>query len=414
MKEKRHKNLLIATSTFPQGPEDKATARFVLDLALSMREHYKVFVLAPHYPGGRSFEEYEGIKVIRFKYFVPTKLEALATGSGMLSAVRKNPLTLLQLPFFILCELLALIRTARRYDIDIINSHWAVPQGVLAAITCKMLRIDHVVTLHAAGVFLLRRMGFLGRMLLRFTANNSDRFLPVSSYIDSVAKEIADMELNSVIIPMGVDPDRFKPLLSREDAKVKLDIADRKAFLFVGKFVEKKGIKTLLSAADMLKRKRDDFTILLVGGGILEEDMKNLSQELSLNDNVKFLGWVNNFLLRDIYTASDVVVIPSVFDRKGETEGMPVVVLESLAAGRSILASRISGIPDVVKDGINGCLVEPASSEDLCRQMDKLIDTDLGSYESKAIETAEEYSYENIAIKYRDAMDDRSSSVEVL
>lgn len=409
MKEKRHKNILIATSTFPQGPEDKATARFVLDLALSLREHYKVFVLAPHYPDGKVFEEYEGITIIRFKYFFPTKLEALATGGGMLSAVRKNPLTLIQMPFFIICELLALIRTVRKYNIDIINSHWAVPQGVLSAITCKILKKDHVVTLHAAGVFLLKRMGSLGKLLLMFIANNSDMFLPVSSYIDSVAKGITGMDLKSRIIPMGVDLDRFKPSLSREDAKVKLDIPNRKTFLFVGKFVEKKGIKILLRAADLLKRKRGDFTILLVGGGILEEDMKALTSEFSLNDNVKFLGWVNNFLLRDVYTASDVVVIPSVFDRKGETEGMPVVVLESFAAGRSILASRISGIPDVVKDSVNGWLVEPGSAEALFRRMDKLIDMDLSSYESKAIETAEKYSYKNIAIKYREAINDTVS-----
>ena len=106
-----------------------------------------------------------------------------------------------------------------------------------------------------------------------------------------------------------------------------------------------------------LKKTGKDFSVIIAGGGPEEDKIKTLAKELDVLDKVSFIGWTNNNELPAYYTASDIVVVPSIFDSKGETEGMPVVVNEALSSGVPVIGSRISGIPDVVIPGENGWLL---------------------------------------------------------
>ncbi|MBU1084105.1 MAG: glycosyltransferase, partial [Candidatus Omnitrophica bacterium] len=101
-----------------------------------------------------------------------------------------------------------------------------------------------------------------------------------------------------------------------------------------------------------------DFKVVIAGGGPLEERLKNDAAGRGLTGLIEFAGWKKNDELPEIYSASDVVVVPSVFDSKGESEGMPVVINEAFAAGVPVLASGISGITDLVENGRNGWLAE--------------------------------------------------------
>ena len=392
------KRLLVLTSTFPLSKDDNVSARFVYDSAKSLTAYYDVSVLCPHGWGASTHEKIEGMEVRRFRYAIPTGLEMLVTGEGMLTNIRSNPLLVMLLPVFLLCELIAFIQEIRRNRIDIVNTHWMIPQGLVAAIAKRSFGFRHVMTVHAADIFSLKRYGRFGKMLGRFIIRNTDMVLPVSTYIRDVIEEVAGAGFDHRIISMGADIERFKPAPQRQDSTF--------TYLFVGKIVEKKGLRFLLEAVKELDNDQMRFQLIVVGGGRSKEKMQAHARSLGIADKVRFLGWVNHAGLAQIYNESDVVVVPSVFDHKGETEGMPTVIPEAMACGIPVIASNISGIPDIVKDGYNGWLTIPGDPMDLAQKMRSVYNCkDMKAYRDNCVNTAAAYSWKNRAQAYYDAIE---------
>jgi glycosyltransferase involved in cell wall biosynthesis len=105
---------------------------------------------------------------------------------------------------------------------------------------------------------------------------------------------------------------------------------------------------------------------------------------------------------------SDIVVIPSIIDSYGETEGMPAVLLESLAMGLLVVASKVSGIPDVVEDGVNGWLIAPNDIDALVKKITEVLTMDNSSLKKIAENariTAKRFDWVNIGKIYRECID---------
>ena len=160
------KKLLLFASTFPRWENDTEIPRFVIELGVELRKYFEVYALAPHTPGAAHSETLEGIKVIRFPYFYPETKQRLAYGTGMMARMKSNPWSYLQVPFFLFCQWRALRRTVRKYKIDIVNSHWMIPQGFIASLLPAAWSCKQVLTIHAAGLFALRRLP-LGKSMAR-------------------------------------------------------------------------------------------------------------------------------------------------------------------------------------------------------------------------------------------------------
>jgi glycosyltransferase involved in cell wall biosynthesis len=92
---------------------------------------------------------------------------------------------------------------------------------------------------------------------------------------------------------------------------------------------------------------------------------------------VRFVGSVDGSEKQKLLQACDVVVIPSVILAHGQTEGTPVVCLEAMAAGKAIIASRVGGIPEIIQDGVNGFLVEPARIGELRKTLQRVLDDEI-------------------------------------
>lgn len=401
------KRLLITTSTFPRNADDSISARFILDLALALRDYYEVYVLTPHSYSARGKEVINNVKVYRFRYFFILSLQALSSGNGMLHDIKKNPIAILQLPFFFISEFIAILKIVRQEKIDVINSHWIFPQGIIGAVVKRLLGLKHIVTVHAAGIFLLARFRKPGIILAHFISRHTDCFLPVSSFIANLTERLSGSWKKHKVIPMGVDINRFRPDSDKDTLRSILSLSNKFTFLFVGKFIEKKGIGVLLKACNILKNDGYDFNLLLVGGGRLKRQIKDLVSVLSLSEYARFMGVIKNKNLRSIYTASDVVVVPSIIDRGGQSEGMPVVINEAMACGIPVIASNVSGISDTVKGDFNGWFFPPGNFQELAQLMKKTMSiTNMEFYIQNAIKAAKENSWEHIAQKYYSAIEE--------
>jgi glycosyltransferase involved in cell wall biosynthesis len=163
---------------------------------------------------------------------------------------------------------------------------------------------------------------------------------------------------------------------------VPLGLADGKALrapdgrsrvVFIGRFVPKKGLDTLLHACALLRDGGLDVNCHLWGGGDEEPRLRALAGRLDLGTRVVFEGPIANEHVYSVMNRDDVFVCPSRIMPDGERDGIPVALLETMAAGIPIVSTTVSGIPELVEDGINGYLVRPDDAEALAACLARLL-----------------------------------------
>jgi glycosyltransferase involved in cell wall biosynthesis len=130
--------------------------------------------------------------------------------------------------------------------------------------------------------------------------------------------------------------------------------------------VEKKGFPFLVEAAARVP----GIHAVIAGEGDLRRPLEARAREIGAP--VSFPGSLDRTTMAAALANADVVVIPSVVDSAGNVDGLPNALLEALAAGRAIVASRVAGIPDVVEDGRNGLLVAPRDADALAAALRRL------------------------------------------
>ena len=168
------------------------------------------------------------------------------------------------------------------------------------------------------------------------------------------------------IIDNGIDPDRFDLTDSGEAVRREFDL-DRSVNVIgiIGNLGYEKGHQYLLMAAKEIVEIEKAVKILIIGGGSLRTHLENETARLGLSNNVIFAGYRKD--IPDIISALDIFVIPSV------KEGLPMVLLEAMAAKKPVVASKVGAIPKVILDDSLGILVEPGNVSQLTQAILSLI-----------------------------------------
>jgi len=228
----------------------------------------------------------------------------------------------------------------------------------------------------------------------RFLASLCDAFVV---YSDSFVRDAIRMGVNESkihVIPLGVDIRKFRPDLPVAAIRESLGLRpDDVVLLFVGRLVPIKRISLLLKVFKRVARERDDVKLLIVGDGPL----KSLILEAMKEDSrILYLGPREDVNM--IMAASDVLILPS------RSEGVPSVILEAQACGMPVIASRTGGIPDVVKHGRTGLLVDVNDLHGLIRALRRLINNPelrrtMGQ-EARRLIKERDFSIENFVAKY--------------
>jgi glycosyltransferase involved in cell wall biosynthesis len=172
-------------------------------------------------------------------------------------------------------------------------------------------------------------------------------------------EEWRELETRVAVLPMGVD----MAALDATEADVgalesELDLARRRVVAFVGRLVEKKGVAHLIEAFGQLALapSNHDLVLVVAGDGPLRDELRSEAQRLGLEGRVRFSGYVSGRRKAAVFRIADVVAVPSV-ETAADSEGLPVVVLEALAAGTVCVATDATHADAVITDGISGYLV---------------------------------------------------------
>ncbi|MFN2433249.1 MAG: glycosyltransferase family 4 protein [Gemmatimonadota bacterium] len=351
--------VLHVVTAFPRHPDDVITPWLWQTLRALRREGVACEVLAPAYRGnGR--EAAGDLPVHRFRYASPARLETLTHDETTPDRLGRNPAYALLLPGYVAAGCLAAARLQRRRGYDAVHVHWAVPHGLMG------------LAARAAGARALVTT-FYGAEL-RWAES---RFPPARSFLKvycrggtlvAISSDTARWLARYTARPVHVVP---YPSALPDVAPGRVGRGGDATVLFVGRLVARKGVANLLRAAALPGR---SFRVEVVGFGPEERPLRALATELRLGDRVEFAGRVSAADLARRYAAAEVFALPATVDARGDTEGLGVVLLEALAHGVPVVATRRGGISDIVQDGETGLLVEDDEPRSLRAAIERLLE----------------------------------------
>jgi glycosyltransferase involved in cell wall biosynthesis len=267
---------------------------------------------------------------------------------------------------------LRLARLIRRERPQILHTHTAKAGtvGRLAARLAGSARPPIVV--HTFHGHVLR--GYFGpvrsrlfRWLERWLARGTTALIAVSPQVrdDLVALGVAPRE-KFAVIRLGIElEERVADTNGRADTRHYLGIApDRFTVGWIGRMTAIKNTEDVLSAFKALRARGVEATLCMVGDGPDRPELERRAHELGIMRDTLFLGYQQD--VAPLYAAFDALVLPS------SNEGTPVSVIEALAARTPVVATRVGGVPDVVREGDDGFLVDPGDTDALAERLERL------------------------------------------
>ena len=396
--------VLVIGSVYPRFQEDAEVPWLRTSVAHLKKAGVEIQVLAPAYKGLKS-HDIDGTHVNRFRY-APASWEILTHEEGAPSKMASKPwLQLLAIPY-IINGFFQCIRICRKWKPDVIHAHWPFPHAYIALGAAKLFRIPLVLNFHGAELLLIRKKKWV-KPLLKFAIGQAQAIFANSSFTAGKIKALRNVNVewspygttleekgeslplasaaSSFPAPTGnllassATPSSGDNRIKRESRPTKLGmiepncwdsvptpqrpvphpIIDKFKILFVGRHIERKGIKYLIETAKYLPK--DKFEIRIVGVGDLTEQLHVIANEVKQSNpgaaEIIFTGKLSPEDLANEYRTANVFTLPAIVDSKGDTEGLGVVLIEAMELGLPIVASNVGGIPDVVIDNESGILV---------------------------------------------------------
>jgi glycosyltransferase involved in cell wall biosynthesis len=382
------KKLLVFASTFPRWENDTIPP-FVYELSKRLTKDFDVTVLAPSFPGAKKEEVMDGMKVKRFHYGLG-KYETLASNEGIMPSLKKSKWNYLKVPFFMAGEFFALRREIKENRPDVIHAHWIISQGFIAMLCKKLYGVEYVVTTHGSDLMTLRAYNWIKKIVLR----NARKITVVSNMLKEEALKI-DSTLKVDVIPMGIDTKLFNP--KKRDNSIKKNYKIKKEFLlFVGRLAPEKGIDVLIEAMPEVIKKFPNAKLLIIGKGTLEDGLKKRVKELKLENNITFVGWIDNKELPRYYATADVFVCPS------RREGFGLTFAEAGLCGCWLIGTNTGGITDIISEGKNGFLVKVDDKKDLIQKI--VGSLRIKTQSKKLVKLKNNFSWDSVSKRYSEVL----------
>ena len=253
-------------------------------------------------------------------------------------------------------------RIRREFPFDMILAATAYPDAVAASHLARLFDVPFLVTVLGSDVNKSGMHAALRPQIAR-ALKRAGRVVAVSAALGDRVAEMGVDRSRIAVVRNGVDGEAFA-IRDMREARARLGLPqDRAIVTYVGNLFHVKGVDVLVEAVGKLgSLGGPPIFVNMVGGGDLAEPLKARAEALGVADRIGFAGRVLPTAVPDQMTACDVFCLPS------REEGCPNVVLEALASGKPVVASRTGGIPELIRED-NGILVTPEDPEDLARAM---------------------------------------------
>ncbi len=360
--------VLLLTTCYPSHEQDPSGV-FVDRLATALaRTGYDVKVLAPS--DGMVFgnQLVNGIETFRFAYFWPRSATRLTRGlGGIPENLARSPLARMQLlPMMALFLVHSLLQIRK---CDLIYANW-LGAGIIGAIANLLTGKPLVVSLRGDDGYLARDKR-IWRTLTKWVSRRACVVAPVSEGIREILVQIG-VPGDKVVVPrFGVDLELFHA------DEHPMNRSDQLTVVFVGSLIKKKGPQDLIQALE--DPALSDIRLVMVGDGILREELTEKCREAGLTGRVDWQGLRSQKEVAAILRSCDILCLPSY------TEGKPNVIKEAMASGLPVIATPVGGIAELVEDGVTGRLFSPGDVHALRECLKALAaDSDLRTKMGKA------------------------------
>ena len=245
-----------------------------------------------------------------------------------------------------------------------LHAHFASLAGRMAWVASRLTGVPFTVTTHAKDIF----HESVDSQWLRRIAADADRVIAISQFNDAHLARVLDGTGARVSLQYNaLELDRFP-------FRAPAPVGDRLKVAAVGRLVPKKGFGDLIAAAARLRDAGVDADVTIAGDGELTDALRAQVEAADLTDRVRLIGPRTQSEIRDLIAASDVFAAPCVPGDDGNIDGLPTVVLEAMAVGTPVVATAVTGLPEVVRDGDTGVLLQPGDVDGLARSLKAFTD----------------------------------------
>lgn len=286
----------------------------------------------------------------RFFYLVPKKMFFGVTGNIYSRMIGKY-----------------LFSNFGKKNIDVVHSRFVYLDGYGCLDFCKKLKIPLVADVHGTYEF----GEYLDRKIIKQkqieTLKFIDKFLCVAKWQIEAGKSRGVPEDKLEYVPLGVDSKKFE-LRDKKELREKYGIDEHVILvLFVGQLIERKGLKYLISALPNVIKKHKNVKFVIIGSGP-EEKLIKTYYKTGVSQFIDFKGGVPENILLDYYWMADIFILPSL------AEGQPMVIYEAMASENAIIGTHVGGIPEQIKDNVNGYVIPPTDSNSIVEKITYLLD----------------------------------------
>jgi glycosyltransferase involved in cell wall biosynthesis len=257
---------------------------------------------------------------------------------------------------------LKIARYLKKQKLDVIHTHNTQPliEGGLAALVTKP-RVPIIHTDHSR-IFPVRSRYLVAERAMSWHVK---KVIAVSrSTASDLINKVGIASSKIQVIPNGIEIKRFE-CATKDFSGIREVIIGEKIIGYVGRLVEGKGIQYLLHAMKSLIVDGMKVRLVIVGYGDYENELRELAIHLRIDEKVEFVGPRAD--VEKVYQAFDVFVLPSL------SEGLPVVLLEAMAAGCPVIASDVGGVAEIIENGVSGLIVQPRNHVDLACKLKQVL-----------------------------------------
>jgi glycosyltransferase involved in cell wall biosynthesis len=348
--------VLFVTTAYPRFRGDVITP-WLVELIMKIKEKgIDVSVFTSSYRGVPP-HILDGVRVHRFRYCLK-RYERLTHEETVVDRIKRGPLNIILTVLYLFFGAWSIVRLTRSESFDIIHVHWPFPHILFGILAKRMGRTRLFSSFYGVEIRLLKKK-------IRFLLGPFSMLINKSDKVTAISRHTAG-ELEGIVnAPVHIIP--FSAAMGKRFDRS----SDRKEIIFVGRLVTRKGVKYLIEAFHRIY-KSIPHDLVIIGSGPERGRLEELVATLGLEGRVRFTGTISDDALHQHYASCSFLVLPAIYDEKGDTEGLGVVLLEAMSCSKPVIASRAGGIVDIVVDQKNGFLVPPADAAALAAAVMKL------------------------------------------